>query len=113
MEDTAELLALLNTYLYLDYQNRGLDNGSIAEALEEMKGINAYQPGGDLYEEYALLVQAVEEREGFGEIVLSNQSYVMGYDHPDGVDGKLKLIDDSDKNFLDIFGLSDRIFNCF
>ena len=105
MEDTAELLALLNTYLYLDYQNEELNSGSIAEALEVMKEIKKFQPGEDLYEEYTLLVQAVEKREGFGEIVLSNQSYVMGYAKESNE--KIGLDDDPTRDFLSACTFTD------
>lgn len=69
---------LLDTYMYLNYKEAD-DGMTLAEILSELESLPEYQPGGLHGGEYEILAKAVQGSE-LGELVIGNQSHLMGYD---------------------------------
>lgn len=74
-EETGMLLA---TYMYLNYKEAD-DGMTLSEILSELESQPEYQPGGLHGGEYEILAKAVQNSE-LGELVIGNQSHLMGYD---------------------------------
>ena len=73
-----EISMVLSAYMYLNY--READDGmTINEILSELSASPDYQEGGIFYGEYTILSEAAANPE-IGELVIGNQSYLMGYD---------------------------------
>lgn len=74
----AEISMVLDTYMYLNYQEAA-DGDNLNHILHELEKLPDYQAGGSHYGEYAILKQAAEN-EQVGNLVISCQSARMGYD---------------------------------
>lgn len=69
---------LLCTYMYLNYQEAD-DGMTLTEILKELEGQPEYKEGGIHAGEYEILSKAAKNPE-LGELVIGNQSQLMGYD---------------------------------
>lgn len=69
---------LLATYMYLNYKEAD-DGMTLSEILSELENQPEYQPGGLHGGEYEILTKAVQNSK-LGELVIGNQSQLMGYD---------------------------------
>ena len=74
----AEISMVLDTYMYLNYQ-QAAEGDHISHILTEMEKLPDYQPGGRNYGEYTIIKQAAEN-EQIGNLTISCQSAAMGYD---------------------------------
>lgn len=73
-----EVSMVLNTFMYVDY--READDGmTLNEILDDLSDMPDCQEGGLHFGEYTVLVQAAENPE-IGELIIDNQSYLMGCD---------------------------------
>lgn len=73
-----EVSMVLNTFMYVDY--READDGmTLNEILDDLSNMPDCQEGGLHFGEYTVLSQAAENPE-IGELIISNQSYLMGCD---------------------------------
>lgn len=73
-----EISMVLNTYMYLDYKEAD-DGMTMKEIVAELSGMPDCQPGGIHYGEYQVISKASENPE-IGNLVIGNQSHLMGYD---------------------------------
>ncbi|MCM1126874.1 MAG: DUF2974 domain-containing protein [Lachnospiraceae bacterium] len=74
----AEISMILDTYMYLDYQ-QAAEGSSIREILTELEKYPEYQEGGSHFGEYTVLKQAALN-DAVGELTIGCQSTGMGYD---------------------------------
>ncbi len=74
----AEISMVLDTYMYLNYQ-QAAEGDHISHILTELEKLPDYQPGGRYYGEYTIIKQAAEN-EQIGNLTISCQSAAMGYD---------------------------------
>ncbi len=73
-----EISMILNTFMYIDY--READDGmTLNEILDDLSYRPDCQEGGLHFGEYTVLLQAAENPE-IGELIIDNQSYLMGWD---------------------------------
>ncbi len=73
-----EVSMILNTFMYLDYKEAG-DGMQMQEILADLSQMPDCQEGGIHYEEYQILFKAAENPQ-IGNLVIDNQSHLMGYD---------------------------------
>ena len=73
-----EISLVLNTYMYLDYKEAE-DGMSIREIVSELETLPDYKEGGIHHGEYTVLAKAAANPQ-IGNMVIDNQSHVMGYD---------------------------------
>lgn len=73
-----EISLLLNTYMYMDYKEAS-DGMTLSEILADISQMPDYREGGMHYEEYCILKEAATTSE-IGEMVIGNQSHLLGYD---------------------------------
>ena len=73
-----EISLLLTTYMYLNYQEAD-DGMTLSEVLSELQNQPEYQAGGLHAGEFEILSKAAENPD-IGELIIGNQSQLMGYD---------------------------------
>ena len=74
----AEISLVLDTFMYLNYQQTA-DGTSVREILKELEQYPDYQEGGCHFDEYTIIKQAAQN-DAVGELVIGCQSANMGYD---------------------------------
>lgn len=73
-----EVSMILNTFMYLDYKEAN-DGMKLKEILADLAEMPDCREGGLHYGEYQVLSKAAEDP-AIGELVIDNQSHLMGYD---------------------------------
>lgn len=73
-----EISMVLNTYMYLNHREPE-DGRTLGDIMNEMSTLPECMEGGAHYGEYCVVSKAAENRE-ISSLVLSNQSYLMGFD---------------------------------
>ncbi|BCN30413.1 Mbeg1-like protein [Anaeromicropila herbilytica] len=72
--------AVLDTFMYLDYKVKE-DGLSISQVLDKVsRDDNFTSPTGEYHEEYNVIKSAIETDPNLGDMVVSDQSYNLGYD---------------------------------